>query len=452
MQIKKSLAGILLFLLLSFSMVCSASESDDIYSKLTTVEYDTDETHVRMENVVVMDGIIYEYEADTDSFRARRFYPGMFSDDVTFPPEIYGKRVTELSQNILSMGKHGTVVLPDSLTKGVFLDNSSVRNLVFPDNMKEPGVVIDGFLRSVKLPANAVKSGKFVFCNNLRSVTMGSKVKIIESFKGCRGLASLKIPIGATTIEANAFKGCVNLELYVPTSVTKIGENAFGSKKSDRIRMLYCAKNSAAYKYAKKNGIPYTLVKMRGKNIELKGIAVPQKTIEMVKTGQMYLNATPVPINASSQKFTYQSSNPEAISVDEYGLLCALKYDASAVITVRSVSNPQIKTKVKVKVRKEKSEKFYLTVNGKTYAVNINHSRKKLQQVQLEQVIGFRIYEASKLKKYGKTEWKLVKQTRKNKLSLKSDKKKYYKLEFNYRNSIDGKTGWELIYQFPKKI
>ena len=58
---------------------------------------------------------------------------------------------------------------------------------------------------------------------------------------------------GVKTIGEKAFAGCENLEIYVPSSVKKIGKKAFGKGIDGKhVKMLYCEKNSAAYRYAKK--------------------------------------------------------------------------------------------------------------------------------------------------------------------------------------------------------
>lgn len=313
--------------------------------------------------------------------------------------------------------------------------DSRIGSIKFSDNAKDPGMVRDAEVKSVTLPAKAVKSGSFINCTSLRRVAMGNKVKTIESFKGCSALARLNLPSSVKTIEEGAFQGCTSLELYVPSSVKKIGKNAFGSKKSDRIKMLYCVKNSAAHKEAKTRGIPYTLVGKKGNTGKLEKITVTQGKYTLLKNEQIYLNVKTVPISATALDLTYKSSNPKAISVDDYGKVTALQYNSKEVITIQSSSNKTIRAKVTVEVKKKGSESFTLKVNGKKYVADLNEGLSDSSiPFRLKNVKAFRVYETDDPYS-GIKRWRLVKETTKNKLSIKTKKKKYYRIEYCTRIS-----------------
>ena len=54
----------------------------------------------------------------------------------------------------------------------------------------------------------------------------------VRAFKDCNKITSITIPDGMTSIAAEAFSGCENCEVIIPTSVTEIGRGAFHKIKS----------------------------------------------------------------------------------------------------------------------------------------------------------------------------------------------------------------------------
>lgn len=87
-----------------------------------------------------------------------------------------------------------------------------------------------------------------------RNIPRGLKSIENHAFTDYVSLIKLSLPDGVKKIGKEAFAGCKKLELYVPPTLKSIGKNAFGSTKTGKIKMLYCIKNSAAYKYARKYG------------------------------------------------------------------------------------------------------------------------------------------------------------------------------------------------------
>ena len=87
-------------------------------------------------------------------------------------------------------------------------------------------------LTSLTLPAGITSIGRsaFVGCSGLTSLTLPAGITSIDSyaFYSCSGLMSLTLPTGITSIGEYAFMGCSGLtSLTLPASITSIGEYAF---------------------------------------------------------------------------------------------------------------------------------------------------------------------------------------------------------------------------------
>ena len=87
-------------------------------------------------------------------------------------------------------------------------------------------------LTSLVIPTGVTSIGQYAFsgCSGLTSLVIPTGVTSIDqyAFSDCSGLTSLVIPTGVTWIWQYAFSGCSGLtSLTIPSSVTSIGDNAF---------------------------------------------------------------------------------------------------------------------------------------------------------------------------------------------------------------------------------
>ena len=98
-------------------------------------------------------------------------------------------------------------------------------------------------------------TGNIYQISGLKTIKLPSKLKYIKA-------GFLKGSTDLEKIGKEAFAGCRNLKIYIPATVKNIGKNAFG-KGDGCVKKIYCVKNSAAYKYAKKNNIPYKTVSIK---------------------------------------------------------------------------------------------------------------------------------------------------------------------------------------------
>lgn len=114
-----------------------------------------------------------------------------------------------------------------------FYDCTSLESIDIPDTCKVIGQVAFtscASLKSVHLPAGITQlaAGVFAGCSDLTSVDIPAGVTEIGGgcFEG-NGLKSIRLPKGLKTVENTAFRSCPLEWAYVPSSVKKIGDEAF---------------------------------------------------------------------------------------------------------------------------------------------------------------------------------------------------------------------------------
>ena len=94
-------------------------------------------------------------------------------------------------------------------------------------------------LVSVKIPTSVKSIGKYAFgdCRSLESITIPNGVTTIAdyAFYGCTALTSITIPAGVTSIGVAAFSSCYSLvSIAIPKNVVNIGDGAFSYCKALR--------------------------------------------------------------------------------------------------------------------------------------------------------------------------------------------------------------------------
>lgn len=240
--------------------------------------------------------------------------------DIDIPSKIDNKTVVGISQMAFwENGYLRSITLPDTITKiepytffectnlehvsipdsvkvigdRAFYGCTSLKDLVIPDSTAiEGGAFLacngladdKGFIiirdelcdyigneKEVVIPDGIKVVGEYAFSddNNITSVIIPDGVTAIMSsaLRYCPNLRYVKIPDGVTSIGRDAFFGSQNLKsLTIPDSVTDIAdesigyyysrENGLGKLKVDNFT-IYGIKDSAANKYADKNGFKF---------------------------------------------------------------------------------------------------------------------------------------------------------------------------------------------------
>ncbi|WP_278962067.1 fibronectin type III domain-containing protein, partial [Ruminococcus bicirculans (ex Wegman et al. 2014)] len=135
-----------------------------------------------------------------------------------------------------------------------------------------------------------------------------------ESFYGCTALESVTFGNGVEEIGDYAFENCTSLsKVYIPVSVKKIGAEAFGYTFGSELTLnknfsMTCAKDSAAEKYAKENGITYDTYQVKIDELAVSGIKDKEYTGKPVTQNIVIKNGNVVLDEGTDYTVTYSAN------------------------------------------------------------------------------------------------------------------------------------------------
>lgn len=423
------LKGIMLFALFCILPIMAANAADNEANPFEGKIYESD--YAYFENAVAVNHVVYRYMPETDSVLAECIDLNSTLKKhmtLTIEKNVLGKPVTEIggyfTDPYYMNAKIGylfdKIYIPDSV-KSIngpsFSECTNVKSIYIPDSVKK----IDG--------------QAFEECTSLQSVRLPNGLKEIKygCFYNCKNLRKIVIPNGVQKIGADAFAGCEKLEIYIPTSVRKIGKYITLTD----VKKIYCQKNTVAYKYAKKNkvAVEITGTKRTQQNYVAQKLLLKKNAVTLKPNSSYRVEAEMVPFYASKQELTYSSNKPEIVAVSDEGFVTAKKA-GSAVITVKTTDGSKKKVKLKVTVRPEKPVNFIAQKKGKKKAV-----------FSWDPVAGAAGYEVAQADSQKGKYTTICQQKKKTSVELKISKDKYYKVRAWYKK--DG----ELIYgAFSKAI
>lgn len=423
------LKGIMLFALFCILPIMAANAADNEANPFEGKIYESD--YAYFENAVAVNHVVYRYMPETDSVLAECIDLNSTLKKhmtLTIEKNVLGKPVTEIGGYFTDPyymdAKIGylfdKIYIPDSVKSingSSFSECTNVKSIYIPDSVKK----IDG--------------QAFEECTSLQSVRLPNGLKEIKygCFYNCKNLRKIVIPNGVQKIGADAFAGCEKLEIYIPTSVRKIGKYITLTD----VKKIYCQKNTVAYKYAKKNkvAVEITGTKRTQQNYVAQKLLLKKNAVTLKPNSSYRVEAEMVPFYASKQELTYSSNKPEIVAVSDEGFVTAKKA-GSAVITVKTTDGSKKKVKLKVTVRPEKPVNFIAQKKGKKKAV-----------FSWDPVAGAAGYEVAQADSQKGKYTTICQQKKKTSVELKISKDKYYKVRAWYKK--DG----ELIYgAFSKAI
>lgn len=160
-------------------------------------------------------------------------------------------------------GRHVTSIADDALR-----DNQVITSVDFSNATYLETIGLDSFngctalQGELILPESVTSIGRGAFrnCPLLQSVDIQANTEKIteQAFYNCAELESIVLSNSVTLIEGYAFANCPKLSyVEIPASVERIYKTAFKNDSNISFGVYY---NSYAYRYAKDNNIPYTLL------------------------------------------------------------------------------------------------------------------------------------------------------------------------------------------------
>ena len=238
----------------------------------------------------------------------------------------------------------------DGITITMYTGNK--KKVAIPDKINEIEVTGIGSyafsccssLTDITLPESLTSIGSYAFmnCKGLTSITIPKNVRSMgyAVFKNCERIKKFTLPEGITRIASEAFAGCSSLtSLTIPDSVTSIGRSVvwdcnkltsvvvpdsvteFDTLKEPGFYVsapsfwgapnvtIICKKNSAVYKYAKKNNIPVKLMPKPAKKGTI--LTVSSKKVKVKVTSSSKKNPTVAVmkiVNKKTKKLTIPST------------------------------------------------------------------------------------------------------------------------------------------------
>ena len=135
-----------------------------------------------------------------------------------------------------------TIIIPgtvEEIRKNAFRNNADLENVIIQDGVKSIGsnAFRDcGNIKHVDLPESLETLGEssFYTCTSLQSINIPSKIEVIpnHTFANCISLSEVILPEKLKAIDIRAFVNCNISEITLPSALTNIGNDAFGSNKN----------------------------------------------------------------------------------------------------------------------------------------------------------------------------------------------------------------------------
>ena len=240
----------------------------------------------------------------------------------------------------------------ESIDEKAFYNCSNLKSIVIPQgatNIGKNAFAGCSSLTSVDISDSVTNIGEGAFsgCSKLQKVSLptGLTKIAVRSFSGCRTLTDISIPDGVTEIGHSAFENCAALEsVEIPEGVKQISSSTFYGNKS--LKTIYFPlfltyiESSAFTGAASKIDVYYAGIESEWQKItnyandkfvlhynygyaDSMAFREDEFTLGVGSKTQLYLITSPE--GAKQRDVTWESSNPKVATVDQTGMVTAIK-------------------------------------------------------------------------------------------------------------------------------
>lgn len=299
--------------------------------------------------------------------------------------------------------------------------NTGLTSVTLLSRIKWGKDVFDGCSRltraTVEEGVTAIPDRTFDSCISLTSVSLPSSLLTIgKSAFEYTGLKKVVLPGKVKTVGERAFYQSESLEsIVIPASVTGIGEDAFCD--CDKLT-IKCYPDTAGYRYAKDNNIPYEFISGAGDDTDdtetpdpnpdpnpapggykVTKISLSASSGKIAAGKKVKLTAKVLPANASNKAVVWKSSNPKVATVNASGVVTMNKKSGgkSVTITATAADGSQVSASYKLTSMKDAVKK--IAISGKS-SVKAGKSLKLKAKVTAGKKANKKLKWTSSSKKY----------------------------------------------------
>lgn len=215
-------------------------------------------------------------------------YNGFETERIIVPKEIDGQPVISIGEKAFKNASFSELILPSSvkvILKNAFEGCMNLKQIDLPVELEYLGeeCFLNAGLESLEIPNSVeiIPYGCFMGCKNLNRIVLGNRTKVLSmnAFHGCIKLNRISLPETVNTISNWCFSKTAIRTLIIPSGVSEIESECFGSRRDIRnnnvtcvflgketmmgknckplyVDLIYCLPSSNVQKFAREYSIP----------------------------------------------------------------------------------------------------------------------------------------------------------------------------------------------------